>query len=478
MKLFTASFSPFLLLLVLAGCATPEGSYQSNRIDDPSLLSRNTTRSLAYEGPARNPVIVIHGFLGARLREQESGNEVWGTFSATVPPVKMLRDLAHPMRLGVPLRQLRDSTVADALLDTVNIRVMGFPFSMHAYANLIDLLVQSGYVQENKPLPAGRNFANLFVFYYDWRRDIPENARKLGLFIQAKRRRLQQEYKQRYNLEEFDVQFDIVAHSMGGMVARYYLRYGDADLPENPEETPKITWAGAQYIDKLIQVGTPNGGYLDTLLEMTHGLRLAPGGALYPPLLVGTFPSIYQMLPHPDFRVLRNEGGKNLDLFDPALWIKHGWGLADKSALPLMKEALPEVSSQERHRAILLDHLAKCLIRARSFIRAMAEQDPLPGPKTRQILFLGDSVATSAQAVVGPDGKPQITQLDSGDGKITAVSARFDRRDPDAAIWDPHMVSPIRWDAIIHLRGAHMGITWSPEFSHNVRFYLVQFPSR
>ena len=38
------------------------------------------------------------------------------------------------------------------------------------------------------------------------------------------------------------------------------------------------------------------------------------------------------------------------------------------------------------------------------------------------------------------------------------------------------MESPVRWSGIIHVSGAHMGITVAPDFLHNMRFYLVQFP--
>ena len=41
---------------------------------------------------------------------------------------------------------------------------------------------------------------------------------------------------------------------MGGLVARYFLRFGNADLPDNGEEA-SITWSGAQYVEKVIAAG-------------------------------------------------------------------------------------------------------------------------------------------------------------------------------------------------------------------------------
>jgi len=70
-------------------------------------------------------------------------------------------------------------------------------------------------------------------------------------------------------------------------------------------------------------------------------------------------------------------------------------------------------------------------------------------------------------------------RYDSGDGKVSAVSARADLRNPDApGAWGLRMESPVRWSGVIHVSGAHMGITLAPDFIHNMRFYLVQFPDR
>ena len=53
-----------------------------------------------------------------------------------------------------------------------------------------------------------------------------------------------------------DARFNVIGHSMGGLVARYYLRYGTAE----PEEGAPVTWAGARRIQNLILVAVPNGG--------------------------------------------------------------------------------------------------------------------------------------------------------------------------------------------------------------------------
>ncbi len=99
------------------------------------------------------------------------------------------------------------------------------------------------------------------------------------------------------------MQFDVVAHSMGGLISRYYLRYGNQDLPSDGS-IPKLTWAGADVIDRLIMVGTPNAGYLDTIVELLYGSPLQP----YPTAVLGTLPAYYQMLPAPETNSITSKG--------------------------------------------------------------------------------------------------------------------------------------------------------------------------
>ena len=97
--------------------------------------------------------------------------------------------------------------------------------------------------------------------------------------------------------------------------------------------------------------------------------------------------------------------------------------------------------------------------------------------KAFQMVFIGDSVPTSSLALTDDKGNLRVVRYDSGDGKVSAVSARADLRNPDIpGAWGPRMESPVRWKGVIHVSGAHMGITLSPDFLHNMRFYLVQFP--
>lgn len=478
------AFRLFLMLSLVSltpSCVQPGvGSYQSNASAGKPMLAENTRRSIACRGIERNPVILIHGFLGAKLADAVTGEEVWGTFGTGTVPLKRLRRLALPMKPGKTLSELRDQTVAQALLDSVSIRIGGFPFSISGYSKLVDILMEAGYVPEEKAAETPGRSASLFTFFYDWRRDLAENAVHLHEFLSEKRRFVRNEYERLYGIRDFDVHFDFVAHSMGGLLARYYLRYGSSDLPEKIPPVP--AWTGAKHVDKLIQIGSPNAGYLDTLEEMIHGLHLAPGATRYPPEVIGTFPAYYQMLPHPAFhavRVRHRDGTfSRPDLYDAEVWRKYRWGLAGDVDMELLKVLLPDLPDDSARKAAAFDHLKKVLARAKKISAAMSVPDGPERPPFLQILFAGDAIPTSSRATYDEaDGKFFIDSHDAGDGKITAASACFDLRDPDSKVWSPFLHSPVDWDIIIPLRGAHMGITHTAEFAHLVRFYLLQFPS-
>ncbi|MBR4254094.1 MAG: hypothetical protein IKQ16_03295 [Lentisphaeria bacterium] len=466
------------------------GSYQSPLMPTETIFSQATKRSLAYEGVRRNPVILIHGLLGARLEDPASGNEFWGTFSPVLPDRDNLKLLSVPMSWGKPLRELSNNTRASFLLDTVSIRVIGLEFSMYAYEPLVHAIKEAGYVQEGSEEHMEKGHCpSFFVFYYDWRRSIAENAIELGKFIRAKQAQLQAEYHVRYGASPDTIRFDLMGHSLGGLVARYYMRYGELPLPDEGAPDPAITWAGAENVGKLIQIGTPNAGYLDTVTELVNGLRLQPGAPLYPAAVIGTFPSYYEMMPFPQFDAVRKAipgkseeesiaRGEAVDLYDLNTWIRYKWGLANPDFDADLQWLLPDVKTAVERRHVALEHLQKCLSSAKRIASMLSTPDPKDSD-VFQMIFIGDSVPTSSLALVDEDGGLRVVRYDSGDGKVSAVSARADLRNPDRpGAWGPRMESPVRWNSVIHVSGAHMGITQAPDFLHNMRFYLVQFPDK
>ena len=287
-----------------------------------------------------------------------------------------------------------------------------------------------------------------------------------------KRAYLQKKYEELYGVKEYGVQFDVGAHSMGGLLVRYYLRYGDQNLPYDGS-MPIFDWRGSKYLEKVIIIGTPNAGYLDTVYELLKGYSPGTGVAAYPPAVIGTWPTYYQMLPLLYTRSVLyedNVDGPSVDIFDPAIWIKYRWGLANPDQDEYLKIILPEVNSVEKRRKIALDHLTKCLNRAKQFTAALKIYKA-PPDDVMLILFFGDAVKTRRTAMVDRNtGEIKFTGYDSGDGIVCTTSALFDLRAGQK--WSPKFKSPIFWHSVVPFLSAHMGLTQGAVFADHIAYCL------
>lgn len=466
------------------GCAaTPStGSYMSAAPYKQSIFGEIARRSAAYDGVARRPVIVVHGFLGSRLKNGLSGENVWGEVRVGEAlrgySDVHLRDMALPMVYGAPLRETPGPVGPDGLLLDFRVRLARLEFIVNGYDRLIETLKAGGYAPDSEPLPPGRKYHTMFLFSYDWRRDIAANAARFDEYVRLCRAYMKRVYRDHYGLDDYDVKFDIVGHSMGGLLARYYLRYGAQDLPDDGT-LPVLDWRGAEAVEQLIVVGTPNSGYLDTCVELVNGLYYSPGAAPYPSGIIGTFHTYYQMMPPTATGsvVLAPDRPEPLDLFNPEVWRYYQWGLLDPEQDRYLQLLLPGAATRNERYAIAFDHLEKCLERARRFQTAM-QVYAVPPEHVSLLLFLGDSVETSRRAAVDPaTGKLKIIEYDSGDGKVLATSARGDAR-LNREEWTPFELSPERWDVVIHMPGAHMTIVQDNIFRDNVTYYLLAHPRK
>lgn len=433
-----------------------------------------------YEGPARNPVIVIHGFLGSRLWHDDLNQEIWGTFKGA-QAVRgfsdgFLRRLSYPMEEGKSLYEIKDNARAYKLMEDIDIKILGATIDQSAYKDMLDILIKKGFIPENQLEEKGKKFPSLYTFYYDWRRNNVQNAQKLYRFIKQKRKELQQKYEEIYGIKDFDVKFNIIGHSMGGMITRYMLMYGDQEIPDKGP-MPKPDWRGAENVERAVIVGTPNLGFLNVCFEMTRGLSIARGMAPFPPAVIGTWATYYQMLPFPCLEAVKyadDPDGPAINLYDPKVWIDLKWGLADPKQDKQLQNLLPKVKSKAQRRKIALDHLTKCLKKAEQFSKALQADSRHPDDLAL-FLFLGDSVDTRKFAVVDrKTGKLKVTRMDGGDGVVLTVSARMDTRRETPQL--PFKNSCVGWHSVVHLNAAHMGITDTPAFADNVTYYLMILP--
>ncbi|RNC70123.1 MAG: CHAT domain-containing protein [Desulfuromonadales bacterium] len=242
--------------MLIAGLTRPNDSEAGFSPLEPSMREI-TQRTYRQAGVTQPVVFVIPGIMGSHLAV--NGNRVWLDFF----------DIATG-----GFRKLK--------IDQENVTAQA-PVAM-AYGELIEYLSITHEV---------------ITFPFDWRKSILVEAQRLGKEVAA---RLD-------DAEKGDQPVSILAHSMGGLVAR-------AMIVECPEVWERIT---RHTGGRLIMLGTPNGGshviprllvgqekilkQLD-LLDVTHRQK----GLLE---IISRYPGVLQMLP---------ATGGGFDFFSPETW--------------------------------------------------------------------------------------------------------------------------------------------------------------
>ncbi len=408
-----------------------------------------------------NPIIIIPGILGSKLIDTTTGKSVWGKYGVGAISFRTAsgqRTLALPMERGKHLSLLTDDVASNGTLD--RLRLTSF-IGVNAYAQLLQALAIGGYRDQQKLQKQGEEHFTCFQFSYDWRRSNVENAAQLDTFIKEKTTYVKREYFRRYGIRK-KVKFDIVAHSMAGLLARYYLMYGGEALPRDGS-MPKVTWLGAQHVARLILVGSPNLGSVETVLEMKNGYRVAPLLPKFNAAVIGTYPSSYELLPDPKYLPVIDANGQVLDIFDPAVWEAHQWGLADPKQSAVIAQLLPGVSDPSKRQAIALDHQQKCLNSARRFRNALNASSDLPSGLEVHA-FIGESIPTPSALVVSSSGKLRVSKRDSGDGTVTKNSSLLLKL--------RHGIYP--WNSIHPIPSSHIKLTGTPLFIDELLHLLLK----
>jgi pimeloyl-ACP methyl ester carboxylesterase len=361
---------------------------------------------------SKPPLIIIPGILGSELVNQKTQQKVW--------PELFPKDRDA---LTLPLENASygngNGNAGDAG-DIVATRVIEeadlgrlIP-QIGVYAGLLNALEQyAGYKRGDINNPASDGDHDTFyLFPYDWRRDNVEAAQALAVKLG----------KLRAHWQQPGLRFDIIAHSMGGLIARYYAMYGGRDVLS--EQTPQPDWAGAALINRLILIGSPNAGSFDAFRSIIQGYSVTeanrPRLALFRGLhqrMIFTVPAVYQLLP-------RNTGAfffdaklerLPVDLFDLETWRQWQWSAAfdpdvqkderkafSKQLGPVQGAAAAQQLAEQRTR-----YLAEVLSRARRFHRALDARSTMPAAMPLHLIG-GDCEPTIAGAfLVQENGTPQ-----------------------------------------------------------------------
>lgn len=272
---------------------------------------------LCASAQAKPPVILVPGLTGSELIDGKTGTKVWFK-------LRHVRDNDLRLPISPNIAANHDDLKPGDIIRDVKPGILP---RIDVYGGFIaSLIAQGGYREGRWDSPPARGYENtIYVFPYDWRRDNVENARLLIRQIETLKRKLR-----RPNLK-----FDVIGHSMGGLIARYAAMYGDADLPATATASP--TWAGAKDISRLIIMGTPNEGSPLSLKDLISGFSLL-GVEVPLPFVrnmskfdVFTIPAAYELLPAPGTLKAYDDELRpiNIDLYDPATWTKYGWNVID-----------------------------------------------------------------------------------------------------------------------------------------------------
>ena len=294
-----------LVALVSSGCISARRT--------PNLENIFTT---ARSRTGKRPVIVIPGILGSELINSKTGETVWPS---------AFRTSQEGLPIGPNLATNHDDLVPGKIIETVRLGRL-LP-EVYVYRDLLEALRRyAGYRDGDWENPGADGYEDTFyVFAYDWRLDNVANARELVRRIVQLKSRLQRP----------DLKFTVVAHSMGGLIARYAAMYGDTDLPDG-DGPIQPSWSGAAHISKIMMIGVPNEGSADAFSTIIDGYSITEGLRRRVPLLnkltaedVVRTPSVFQLMPHSQTVKFLDENLKplQLDLYDPEVWKRYGWSV-------------------------------------------------------------------------------------------------------------------------------------------------------
>lgn len=222
--------------------------------------------------PLRDLIVVLPGATGSVL--QKEGKDMWNfSGQAFYEFITTLGNDLQSLRLEnddpLDIDERHEGIKATALISGAHL-IPGL-VKIDGYADLIGMILSRFNVTVgniNEP----NEQANFFPFPYDWRRDCRVAAHQLKRFLDR------QLPLWRRSIEQEQARVILIAHSMGGLVSRYYL-----EVLEGWRDCRALITYGTPYRGSLEALGYLANGYKKLFVDLTEVVR--------------SFPSVYQLLP-------------------------------------------------------------------------------------------------------------------------------------------------------------------------------------
>ncbi len=327
--------------------------------------------------------ILVPGVTGTALREIDGGRWVWGSGKNLLLPRDHAYSIARPLPIDGVSQPLR--LIAGPVLDHVRLLF----FRKEIYGKILATLAGAGWRLGDLARPQAAD--SLFAFAYDWRLDNVATTAHLARQLEALR--------QARGVDRLKV--NLICQSNGGYICRYLAKYGGASRSE-----ARAGQAGPPRgieIERIVLVGTANGGSMRILHELDRGRSYVPliGRAMLPEVLF-SLPSLYQDLPAYRDDLFVDARGKALpiDLYDATVWADHGWSIfAPKVAR--RADRRPDLFGDHEDR---LAFLTSALESARQLQRLLHRDSPAFG-HPRYYLIQNAFDPTPERAVVARRGR-------------------------------------------------------------------------
>lgn len=280
---FLKFLSVLLLIMMLSGCG------------------RQHMAAPDHAPNAESAIIVVPGYYGTRLVHEADRSPMFISVSEV---------LFGNQSLTLPIPGLGfEKTIVLKPADILDeVSVVPFVYSIDVYGSLLDRIWASRTTSRD-----------VIPFTYDWRGDLMEAVHSLDALI----RRLRDQGKK---------DLSVVAHSMGGLIVSYYLRYGTQDI-----ETAVETWKGAEEFNRVVMAGVPFLGAMNSFRNMNFGATVGWNSSLLSFEAYASFPASYYLLPVADSDELITPELKPLHgvIRNAGQWRQSGWGLLkEKHSLP------------------------------------------------------------------------------------------------------------------------------------------------